>query len=228
MQRHPFAVGSGASCPSSVAKTTSRRASFRSNRTLGNVQASANRFERTIRAPRPLAQPECPHESHRVVRRPSAARHCRLLPVEPGRDGRSMLGPLLESHAPLDWVVILLGTNDCGPTYRRDAGEIAFGCATLLWTVLKASAGPAGRVPHMLLVSPPAFGKFSPFMELFFRGGEATGRALASAYATVAEACGARFLDAASVLPPGPVDGVHPDAEGHRRLGEAISKVITG
>jgi lysophospholipase L1-like esterase len=78
----------------------------------------------------------------------------------------------------------------------------------------------------MLLVSPPAFGKFSPFMELFFRGGEATGRALAPAYATVAEACGARFLDAASILPPGPVDGVHPDAEGQRRLGEAIARVI--
>jgi lysophospholipase L1-like esterase len=146
--------------------------------------------------------------------------------ILPHRDGRSMLGPLLESHGPLDWVIILLGTNDCGPTYHREVGEIAFGCATLLWTVQKASAGPGGGVPQMLLVSPPAFGKFSPFMELFFRGGEATGRALAPAYATVAEACGARFLDAASILPPGPVDGVHPDAEGQRRLGEAIARVI--
>jgi lysophospholipase L1-like esterase len=146
--------------------------------------------------------------------------------ILPHRDGRSMLAPLLESHAPLDWVIILLGTNDCGPTYRRDSGEIAFGCATLLWTVQKASAGPAGGVPQMLLVSPPSFGKFSPFMELFFRGGEATARGLAAAYATVAEACGARFLDAASVLPPAPVDGVHPDADGQRRLGEAIAKII--
>jgi lysophospholipase L1-like esterase len=78
----------------------------------------------------------------------------------------------------------------------------------------------------MLLVSPPPFGKFSPFMELFFRGGEATGRGLAAAYATVAEACGAHFLDAATVLPPGPVDGVHPDGDGQRQLGETIAKVI--
>jgi lysophospholipase L1-like esterase len=128
-----------------------------------------------------------------------------------------MLAPLLESHAPLDWVIILLGTNDCGPTYRRGVGEIAFGCATLLWTVQKASAGRNGGVPHTLLVSPPPFGKFSPFMELFYRGGEATCCGLAAAYRTVAEACGARFLDAASVLPPDPVDGVHPDAGGQRR-----------
>jgi lysophospholipase L1-like esterase len=139
--------------------------------------------------------------------------------ILPHRDGRALL-------APLDWVIILLGTNDCGPTYRRESGEMAFGCATRLWTVQKASAGPAGGVPHLLLVAPPPFGTFSPFMALFFRGGEATARGLAAAYATVADACGARFLDAARVLPPGPVDGVHPDADGQRRLGEAIAQVI--
>jgi lysophospholipase L1-like esterase len=148
--------------------------------------------------------------------------------ILPNRDGRSMLAPILESHAPLDWVIILLGINDCGPTFHRDASEIAFGCATLLWIVQKASAGPNGGVPQMLLVAPPAFGKFSPFMELFYRGGEATGRELPAAYKTVAEACGASFLDASIVVPPGPVDGVHPDADGQRRLGEAIAKVIAG
>jgi lysophospholipase L1-like esterase len=80
----------------------------------------------------------------------------------------------------------------------------------------------------MLLVAPPPFGKFSPFMELFFSGGESTARGLAAAYATVASACGARFLDAGSVLPPGPIDGVHPDVDGQRRLGEAVAKVIGG
>jgi lysophospholipase L1-like esterase len=34
------------------------------------------------------------------------------------------------------------------------------------------------------------------------------------------------LLDAASLLPPGPVDGVHPDADGQRRLGEATAKVM--
>lgn len=148
--------------------------------------------------------------------------------ILPHRDGRAMLPPLLESHAPLDWVIILLGTNDCGPTYHRSVSDIAYGCATLLWTVQKSSAGPLGRVPQMLLVSPPPFGSFSPFMELFFEGGQATSRDLAAAYATVADACGARFLDTTSILPPGPVDGVHPNAQGQRLLGDAIAKAIAG
>jgi lysophospholipase L1-like esterase len=107
--------------------------------------------------------------------------------VLPNRDGRSMLGPLLETHMPLDWVIILLGMNDCGPSYHRDVSEIAFGCATLLWTVQKAGAGPNGGVPKLLLISPPAFGKFSSFMELFFHGGEAANRGLGGG---VCHSCG--------------------------------------
>ena len=146
--------------------------------------------------------------------------------VMPYRDGRAMLGPIIESHAPLDWVIIMLGTNDCGPTYHLSVGDIAFGVTTMLWNVAKSAAGPGGKAPRMLVVSPPHFGRFTAFMDLFFRGAEETNRGLASAYATVAESCGACFLDAARVVPPSPVDGVHPDANGHRQLGEAIATLV--
>jgi lysophospholipase L1-like esterase len=146
--------------------------------------------------------------------------------VMPYRDGRAMLGPILESHAPLDWVIIMLGTADCAPTYRLNVGDIAFGITTMLWNIAKSAAGPRGAAPQILLVSPPHFGKLSPFMELFYRGAEETNRGLASAYATVAAACGAQFLDAAIVVPPSPSDGVHPDANGHRQLGETIAALV--
>lgn len=144
----------------------------------------------------------------------------------PHRDGRAMLAPLLESHAPLDWVVIMLGMNGCGAAHDLSVGQIAFGMTTMLWAIQKSATGPKGAAPHVLLVSPPLLGKFSPFMELFFRGAEEKSRGLAAAFATVAAACGARFLDAAKIVPPGPIDGVHPDADGHRRLGEAVAAAI--
>jgi lysophospholipase L1-like esterase len=50
--------------------------------------------------------------------------------VLPNRDGRAMLVPLLETHAPLDWVVLMLGTNDLGTSYNLSASQISFGCAT--------------------------------------------------------------------------------------------------
>jgi lysophospholipase L1-like esterase len=146
--------------------------------------------------------------------------------VMPHRDGRAMLGPILESHAPLDWVIIMLGTNDCAPIYRLNVSDIALGATTMLWNITKSAAGPKAAAPQVLLVSPPHFGKLSPLMELFYRGAEETNRQLASAYATIAEACHAHFLDAASVVPPSPTDGVHPDAKGHRQLGERIAAIV--
>lgn len=147
-------------------------------------------------------------------------------PVQPYRDGRAMLGSILESHAPLDWVIVMLGTNDCVPMYHLSVGAIAFGATTMLWGIAKSAAGPSGAAPRVLLVSPPHIGKLSSFMELFYHGAEETCRGLASAYATVAEACGARFLDAATIVSPSSVDGVHPDADGHHRLGEAIAALV--
>ena len=92
--------------------------------------------------------------------------------VLPNRDGRAMLAPLLESHAPLDWVVVMLGTNDVGPTYKLTPAEVAFGCATLLWTVLRSQAGAGGDAAKTLFVAPPALGKLSGLMALFYAGAE--------------------------------------------------------
>ena len=102
--------------------------------------------------------------------------------VLPNRDGRAMLGPLLESHAPLDLVIMMLGTNDVGPTYCLSASEVAFGCATLVWTVQKSQAGPGGAAPEILLIAPPRLGELSGLMELFFKGAEDTSSGLARAY----------------------------------------------
>jgi hypothetical protein len=46
-----------------------------------------------------------------------------------------MLPPLLESHAPLDWVVLMLGTYDVGPSFHLSVSDVAFGCVTLIWIV---------------------------------------------------------------------------------------------
>ena len=144
------------------------------------------------------------------------------------RNGRELLRPLLESHAPLDWVIVMLGTNDCAPMHHLSVGDISFGVTNMLWDIAKSAAGPNAAAPRSLLVAPPHIGTLSPFMALFYHGAEETCRELASAYATVAEACGARFLDAETVVPPSPSDGVHPDAAGHRQLGEAIATIVMG
>jgi lysophospholipase L1-like esterase len=146
--------------------------------------------------------------------------------VLPDRNGRAMLGPLLESHAPLDWVILMLGTNDVGPSYRLSAAEVIFGCATLVWAVQKSQAGPGGGVSEILLIAPPVLGEVSGLMGLFLKGGEETSQGLALAYQTVADACRCRFLNAATHVWVSQVDGVHLDPDGHRALAPAVKNVI--
>jgi lysophospholipase L1-like esterase len=144
----------------------------------------------------------------------------------PDRNGRTLLAPLLESHAPLDLVIIMLGTNDLAPSYHRTAAEVAFGCASLIWTVQKSRAGPGGGAPECLLIAPPPLGKLSEFMGLFFQGGEGASQGLAQAYEVVARACGCHFLDSARFVRASEVDGVHLEPPEHRALALAVKKVV--
>ena len=57
-----------------------------------------------------------------------------------GRAGDKLLPVFLESHAPLDMVIIMLGTNDCKPVYNADAETIAHGAERLIEQV-RAYAG---------------------------------------------------------------------------------------
>ena len=120
----------------------------------------------------------------------------------------------------------MLGTNDIAPSYHLSPQQISFGCATLIWTVQKAFAGPGGGVPAILLVAPPVLGTLDGMMALFFVGAEQSSRQLAAQYEVVAASNGAKFLDASQLVSASAADGVHLDAGGQRVLGLAIAQAI--
>jgi len=147
-------------------------------------------------------------------------------PSRPNRNGLAMLPPLLEAHAPLDIVIIMLGTNDSAPCYGLTAGRIAMNCGALLRAVNGGLAGPGGAAPQTILIAPPPLGSLSAEMALLYAGGQATSRGLAETYATIAARFGALFLDAGQVTKVSTVDGVHLDPEGQTQLGSAVAKVV--
>jgi len=147
-------------------------------------------------------------------------------PSRPYRNGLAMLPPLLESHAPLDAVVMMLGTNDSAPCYGLTPGRIAMNCGALFRAINASLAGPGGVAPKALLIAPPHLGSLSAEMSLFYAGGQATSRGLAEAYRIIAQRFGALFLDAGQVARVSTVDGVHLDPDGQRALGLAVSKIL--
>ena len=46
-------------------------------------------------------------------------------PIEAGRNGLTFLQPCLESHLPLDLVIVMLGTNDLKQRFGLSASDIA-------------------------------------------------------------------------------------------------------
>ncbi len=146
--------------------------------------------------------------------------------VRASRNGLAMLPPLLEFHAPLDVVVVMLGTNDCAPCYGLTAGEITFGCAGLIRAVKASLVGPGASQPKTVLVAPPLLGSLSPEMELFYGGGETVSRQLADAYRIVAQSLDCMFLDVALVTEASDIDGVHLDPPQQRKLALAVKEVV--
>ena len=147
-------------------------------------------------------------------------------PARPNRNGLAMLPPLIETHAPLDIVIIMLGSNDCAPAYGLTPGEIAMDCASLIRVTRSSLAGSGGGTTKILLIAPPPFGTLDPLSALFYAGGEATSQGLAAAYATIALSFDCLFLDAAQVTNASALDGVHLDPPEQRKLAMAIKNIV--
>lgn len=147
-------------------------------------------------------------------------------PFRAMRSGAAMLPALLESHAPIDVVVIMLGSNNLQTALGLSANYAASGIASLLDIVARSLAGPDRRPPRALVVSPPHIIAPSGFTGVLWEGREAESQRLADRYAPMAAMAGAAFCDAAAVVSPGIADGVHLDAAGQRLLGTRLATEV--
>ena len=66
-------------------------------------------------------------------------------PVEGDKVGKRHLAPCLESQAPLDLVVLMLGTNDTKQRYSAPPTDIARGIGVLLDIIAASTAGQQGE-----------------------------------------------------------------------------------
>jgi lysophospholipase L1-like esterase len=145
--------------------------------------------------------------------------------ADASRNGREHLPVALESHKPLDAVVLMLGTNDLKTFLNLPAQDIANGAALLVRMLLRSDAGPRGNAPRILLVCPPAIGDHAPVPDLAarFAGAREKSLLLPALYESVAAQHGIGFLNGQLHAKPSPRDGIHLDAASHAALGAAIA-----
>jgi lysophospholipase L1-like esterase len=192
--------------------------------TWGCQPATQDRYPITERWTGVLAQELGPH--YRVVEEGLNGRTTVWDdPIEEWRNGRTYLLPCLWSHMPIDLVTIMLGTNDLKERFSVSAYDIAAAVGLLVDIMQRSGAGPNGNAPQVLVMAPPVVGKLTDYAEMF-EDALAKSRKFAEHYERVAKKYRAHFLDTALIIKSSDVDGIHLDADQHRKLALAVARRV--
>jgi lysophospholipase L1-like esterase len=139
----------------------------------------------------------------------------------PHRNGMAVLPALLESHKPLDMVILKLGTNDLKYCLHVSPFDISLSLERMVRLIQTFGCGVAGA-PEVLVVAPPPILEVGCLAEMFAGGAEKSHR-LAAAIKAMTDRLGVGFFDAGQVIAVSPVDGIHYEAEAQVALGLALA-----
>ncbi|MEM0949363.1 MAG: SGNH/GDSL hydrolase family protein [Pseudomonadota bacterium] len=142
------------------------------------------------------------------------------------KNGLSALPVALESHRPIDLVVLMLGTNDCKPRFSVGPADIARSVDRLLGVIAASTAGPKGTAPDVFVISPVPIREVGLLSDIF-AGGAAKSQGLAKPLAEVSAAHGAWFLDAGLHAEVSPIDGVHLTDDACAAIADTLADLVS-
>ena len=140
-------------------------------------------------------------------------------PLIPFRNGAELFPVFLESHGPLDIVVVMLGTNDPKSRGGGNIGDAVRGLEEI-GTLSKSSGAEVILIAPPQPASPIRFEEFDesvtiPYLQL-----------LMMELATLAFQKGFHFLDSNDFVSVSPLDNIHLTENAHRDLAEAVCSII--
>jgi lysophospholipase L1-like esterase len=194
---------------------------FGDSNTWGSPPGGGERFPRYVRWPGVLQI--LLSEGYHVIEEGLNGRTATLEhPWIDGRSGRAYLLPCCRSHAPLDLVIVFLGTNDLSDSYHLAAADVAEACASLVRVVKAAECGREGGTPPVLLLCPPPIRATGPNAREYETMATKS-RQLGERFSEAAKAVGAELLDLDRVVRYAEMDPIHLDAGGHLALAQAVA-----
>ncbi len=141
------------------------------------------------------------------------------------RNGLAVLPAILESHRPIDVVILMLGTNDLKQRFSVTALDIALSLEKLVLAIRASGCGPQGGAPGVILVAPP------PILEVqdlgaMFAGGEEKSHELGPRLAALARGLKVPFVDAGALISVSEIDGIHYDEPAMAALAQAFALAV--
>lgn len=150
-------------------------------------------------------------------------------PDFPWRSGAAMIEPVMESHTPVDYFVLMLGTNDCFIRFNASVQEMKAGIAEIARTAVRICSANQGYAPKVLIVSPAPFSvNYQSSAFAFDIDAESYARSCSvpEIQRAVALENGYAFLEGGRFVRPSDDDSIHLSAEAHTVLAEKIADMI--
>lgn len=148
----------------------------------------------------------------------------------PGKEGRRALDyiiPCLDSHEPLDLVVLMLGTNELKHENQQTPESVAVNLGKIV-EIIRSRPTQSGAVnPRVLIVVPPIVDDTTEYCRAGdkYLGATQKSRELADAYHTLAEKMSCFIVDLQPGLQVGS-DGIHMDEAANRHLGNMMAAAV--
>ncbi len=148
-------------------------------------------------------------------------------PAFPERNGLQTLPILLETHLPLNLLILMLGTTDTKPMMNLNSEEIGEGMRKLIQTTKGYKVLQGTVSPEILVIVPPIVKDDTEFASQLFAGGTKKGNELIEIYRKVAEEEGVQYFDPSKDIQVDQTEWVHIDAQQHQILARLVFENIS-
>jgi len=146
-------------------------------------------------------------------------------PLNPGRNGLKYLLPCLESHKPLDIIILYLGTNDLKYYFSNSIQNISINIQKMIQIIREGQYGYKNKIPDIILLPiPHTFDNVMPNSS--FRDSREKSISLTLEYQNISRIMHCHFLDITTKIKVSKIDGIHLDEENHFKLASLLFEKI--
>ena len=148
-------------------------------------------------------------------------------PIDLHMSGIDYLVPCLNSHRPLDYVILSLGTNDMKKRFSLPPIDISIAIGNLVRKIKNSECGQNGNIPEIIIISPPAIKDVNDkrFHEMF-EGGFEKSKSVYLHLKEIAEKEGAILVNTENYTSVSDIDGIHFNETSHAIIAKLIAEVI--
>lgn len=199
---------------------------FGDSNTWGCDPSGGSRFDRATRWPC-ILQNELGGDYHVIEEGLGGRTTVWDDPLEGSKNGNEHLNPLLNSHMPIDLLIIMLGTNDLKNRFSLSAMDVSWGVHQLIKQARSNAHTFSGGIVNILVICPPPFADMSKIgLKEIFIGGEEKSHQLATNFQLICDEQQVQMLDAGEIIQSSTIDGIHLDASEHIKLGAAVARIV--